>query len=236
MRVFVALAILTATLAACSSGSDRMDSRGNVSPRNLPDERPQRNLLNPAQAYTQAIAQKEAGDCETAAPMLKRLADRGPGYENAQLALGQCLMTLAEDNDTDRLAALLWTRRAADGGWPEAQVDLVVLYGNDPLFEDYEDALYWLAVYDNNPRKARIGYTPPPEGLLEAVRNRATESEWAAAQEKAMAFVETPYIGLRRTQSGTEDEEMMIPGEGDQPQLRRGERRRRADEEAPTAQ
>ena len=235
MRVIFTVLCLVA-LAACASGSDRMDRRGNISPRNLPDERPERNLLNPAQAYTQAMDQKAAGNCDQAAPMLKRLADRGPGYENAQLALGQCLMTLAEDNDTDRLAALVWTRRAADGGWPEAQVDLVVLYGNDPLFQDLEDALYWLAVYDNNPRKARIGYSPPPEGLLEAVRARATDAQWAGAQQKAISFVETPYIGLRRTQAESEDADMMIPGEGGPPQVQRGERRRRADEAEATSQ
>lgn len=139
---------------------------------------------DPNAAYIQATALKAKGDCENAAALLRPVAALGPGYENAQTVLGECLLT----RPADSADGVTWLTRAADAGWPEAQAALAGHYGLSAEPRNGPEAAYWLALYDANPGKARIGFRPVDESLLQSLRANLDDEEKAAGLRRAATW------------------------------------------------
>jgi hypothetical protein len=140
--------------------------------------------------YADGMALKAKGDCTGAVPKLRQVAALGPGYEGAQTALGECLL---QGNPADLTAeyqeGLTWLWRAADSGWPEAQVRLAYAYALGPkTVRNAEEAAYWLALYRNNTGKARIGFTPFPADQLAAIDASIPAAAKAAGEQRAATW------------------------------------------------
>ena len=123
--------------------------------------------------YRRTLEQKAAGDCQKTLAPLKTLAHQGPGYEGAQQALGECLLqNAAPDAVTDQLDALVWLRRAAEGGRTEAQGTLAAVYLDGPeALRNREQALFWYALYKDNASRGRVAFValaPATEAHLQA--------------------------------------------------------------------
>jgi TPR repeat protein len=184
-RLFVGLCLAAIALAGCG-GRRAMDSLDDMVVEERADGtriavRPGRD---PNAAYIQATDLKAKGDCATAITLLHPVARLGPGYENAQTALGECLVL----KDDGREEGLTWLTRAADAGWPEAQASLAVYFGRDTPTRKSEEAAYWLALYDANTSKARVGFRAPDAAILGAVRGSLTETERASGQRRAATW------------------------------------------------
>ena len=142
-------------------------------------------------AYSQGVELKAKGDCKAAVLKLRGPANIGPGYENAQTALGDCLLKLAGNSDlsSDYLEGLTWLHRAADGGWPEAQAALAQAHTIGPAaLRNQAEAAFWLALYDANPSKARIGFTAFDPAGLAAIRAKLTPADKAAGEQRAATW------------------------------------------------
>jgi TPR repeat protein len=183
-RLLAGLCIAAIALAGCG-GRRGMDPRDDMVVQERADGtriavRPGRD---PNAAYIQATELKAKGDCAAAITLLRPVARLGPGYENAQTALGECLIA----NEKEREEGMTWLTRAADAGWPEAQASLAAYFnGSSP--RNGEEAAYWLALYDMNPNKARVGFRAPDAKVLGAVRGSLSEPEKAAGQRRAAAW------------------------------------------------
>ncbi len=145
---------------------------------------------DPNGAYIQATDFKGKGDCATAIKLLRPVARLGPGYENAQTALGECLL---ESADT-REEGVTWITRAADAGWPEAQASLAFHFGGDASAHNGDEAAYWLALYDSNPGKARVAFQAPDPKTMGAVRAALTDAEKAAGVKRAAGWRQKLWI------------------------------------------
>jgi len=114
--------------------------------------------------YLRALELKASGNCEQAIPMFYRLAQRGEGFELAQFHLGECMMRAAEQtpSDTGFLTGLVWVRRAAEAGNPQAQATLALFYlGGPEALRDREEAALWFALFERNPARKRPAFSSP---------------------------------------------------------------------------
>lgn len=157
-----------------------------------PDGTPQtvRTGRDPNAAYIQAIALKDQGNCPGAIILLQPVAGLGPGYETAQTALGACL--LAQDDTRDE--GVTWLTRAADAGWPEAQFALAQHYGAATPARDGTTAAYWLALFDNNPAQARVGFRAPDPNVLRTLRASLSTTEKDAGAALASGWERKLWI------------------------------------------
>ncbi len=138
--------------------------------------------------FVRAEELRAAGDCAAASALYYRLAQRGPGFERSQYGLGLCLIG---DNpptraDTRYLEGLLWLRRAAEAGHPDAQLRLAELYHAGPvnMRDDRESALWWSLFEDNRQRRA-VGYEEPDPKRLAALAKAFDETLLKAAASQA---------------------------------------------------
>lgn len=192
-RTGALLCVCAAALAVAGCGGRRgppPDDRIVVG-RNA-DGTPQtvRTGRDPNAAYIQAIALKDQGDCPGAIVLLKPVAGLGPGYETAQTALGECLLT----QDDTREEGVTWLTRAADAGWPEAQFALAEYYSADSPAHDGVTAAYWLALFDNNPIQARIGFRPPDPTTVTRLHARLSAAEKEAGAKQAAGWTRKLWI------------------------------------------
>lgn len=112
--------------------------------------------------YSQALDLKSDGDCDKAIPLFHRLAMRGQGFELAQYHLADCLLMTAPSSATDTswLEALLWMRRAAEAGAPEAQGRLAALYAIGPEnARNLVEAAMWYHLFQVNPARKKPGFS-----------------------------------------------------------------------------
>lgn len=184
---FVFAAIALFGLTACGGGGDRDDRESRdrevggiyepgVGGRGLII----RPGADPNKIFTQAMDLKTKDDCTKAAVQLRRVVMMGPGYENAQTALGECLTQTETglESTSDYLEGIVWLRRAADAGWPEAQGRLAQLYAFGPSsVHNGGEAAYWFALYDTNPSKSRIGFVPLDATAVAAVKKTLSPAE-----------------------------------------------------------
>jgi hypothetical protein len=129
-------------------------------------------------AYSDGIELKKAGNCAGAVEKLTPVAGLGPGYENAQYALGDCLVGSAASAETSQhMEGLVWLIRAGDGGWTEANGKLAQLYAvGPPSLRNLDEAAFRLALYRNGASLTRLGFTPM-EGKIEAAIDNAVGNE-----------------------------------------------------------
>ena len=190
-RAFAASAVLLSGLLLAGCGGDDRDQRdgAGVLIGGSPGHGTMvRGGLDANALYSQGMDLKAKGDCKGASIKLRPPANLGPGYENAQTALGECLLQVAGNGDlsSDYLEGLAWLRRAADGGWPEAQLDLAQTYLMGPAtFRNTAEAAYWLALYDANGGKSRIGFVAFDPSELAALRTKIPAADKALAEKRA---------------------------------------------------
>ncbi|MEN3977107.1 hypothetical protein [Emcibacter sp. SYSU 3D8] len=189
VRLLAAALVLSLAVAGCSSKPQR-------SP--LPKDRNAVDRIS--NAYVRAVELQAAGDCEKASRLLFRVAMQGIGYEDAQRRLGECTIVLAKGERTRYLDGIVWLRRAAEAGWPEAQGSLAYEYATGPMADGVE-AARWLTLYENNPRMKRLGFTPMTADKLARIRAMITPEQLAKGQAAAAAFVPvtwTPPAAAKR--------------------------------------
>ena len=177
-------------LAACGGGGhgDQPDNPAMVERGFTGRNRVIRAGLDANRAYTEAVDMKARGDCKGAVQKLRPVANLGPGYENAQTALGQCLLELAGNSElsSDYLEGMTWLSRAADAGWPEAQIALAQTHALGPaVIRTGEEAAYWLALYEDNPEKSRVGFVPTDPSAIDAIKARLSATDLAAGKSRA---------------------------------------------------
>jgi TPR repeat protein len=190
-RLIVPLLGLSVALAACSSGEREGPSaaEAKVYMKGLNGRDVALRPGSDANAiYAEAMALKAKGDCAGAIPKLRRVAALGPGYEDAQTALGVCLLETSKSPDfgSDYSEAMTWLLRAGEAGWPEAQGELAGVYALGPTaVRNLDEAGYWLALYRDNPAKARVGFVPMAEDRLAAIQHAVPAAAQAAGEQRA---------------------------------------------------
>jgi len=139
--------------------------------------------------YLRALELKASGNCAQSIPIFYRLARRGQGFELAQFHLGECLMRGAEQSaiSTQFLSGLVWIRRAADAGAPQAQATLALFYlGGPESLRDRKEAALWFVLFESNPQRKKPGFSSPLSdeevGRLEAAFSEDLRAE---AEERA---------------------------------------------------
>ena len=177
----LALALaLTLTAAACGGGSKR--------------EPPP--LTDSSKVLEEGTLLQAAGKCDQAVPYLYHLADQGQGFEIAQYRLGKCRLTQGggDPNSDATLDGLLWLRRAAGGGQPEAQAELANFYTNGPAkLRDPVEAAMWLSIYESNGRRHLVGFNPMPVTTLRQLKETLGDDNLAEGQKRANAWRQIPW-------------------------------------------
>ncbi len=189
IRPIAAILMLGIAVAACSSKPQR-------SP--LPKDRNAVDRIS--DAYVRAVELQGQGDCQKASKLLYRVAMQGAGYEDAQRRLGECTIALAAGDRTKYMDGIVWLRRAAEAGWPEAQGSLAYEYATGSMADPVE-AARWLILYENNPKMKRLGFTPMAADKLARTRARITPEQMAQGQAAAASFIPqawTPPAAAKR--------------------------------------
>ena len=200
-------------LAACAGGDAPRTPEERVEQLMAMQELPTVDVS--ARLYTQALELKAAGNCAAAIPPFYNLASRGDGYELAQYHLAACLLEAAEPSivSTDFLEGLLWLRRSAEAGSPEAQGELARLYlGGPPGVRDVREAALWYELHLANPAAKRPGFSPLPRAVAQGIEAALPEDVRAAARERARSW--------RKTVWRAPDGGMATLGESDHPRRR----------------
>lgn len=93
-----------------------------------------------ARDFERAVTLKDNGRCDQAAPMLEKLADRGRGWELAQVHLADCLMQAGEE-----VRAVRYLTLASESNEPRAQARLALahLEGRGGLAVNRTEAAKW---------------------------------------------------------------------------------------------
>jgi TPR repeat protein len=177
LRLTATLSLVAAAaifLAACAAGGGhRRDADGNLVPT--------AREIDPASTfYSDTVEAAEKGDCAGNIQPLTCFAYRGHGYEGAQTTLGQCLMRGGQAE-----AGIVWLKRAAEGGWPDAQKALAKLYlkGTGVPQSNVEAGL-WTDLYSKNPSLLSLGVVPDMT-LAEEVRAVLSADERTEARRRA---------------------------------------------------
>lgn len=200
----VVIASFAAGLTACSSGPEREG----------PDRREAGlyiqglgggQIIRPGpsanEAYSVGMDLKAKGDCKGAVDKLTPVANLGPGYENAQAAVGECLLIQNSASDSGRLfEAMMWLTRAADGGWTEAQGKLAEVYALGPAGQrNLDEAAYWFVLYRMNASMKRIGFTPMDPDVAAKIAAVVGPERIKAAEPRAAAWQMKPWVPPRAT-------------------------------------
>lgn len=187
--------ILTAlaTLAVTTAEAQRSSGQNNVRDRLAAS----RQVLDP---YWDGFIAMAKGNCDEAISELAGYAIKGRGFEDAQTALGTCLMmragydpskaqnrhnrSLADNKEfkTGRDIIL----RAADAGFHEAQAEIVRLYlENLAPNQDWAEGAKWAHLYLTNPTRLSIGLENNISGSIDQLKNSMTDAEWLEGKERA---------------------------------------------------
>ena len=178
---FAALAVATGlALSACGMGGEahRRDADGNVQPT--------ARELDPASTrYSDTMDAAKQGDCsEQVMTRLTCYAYRGHGYEGAQTALGQCFI-----KRKDEAKGITWLTRAADSGWPGAQMRLANLYLDDESgTNDPAEGGKWAMLYRKNPSLLSLG-VQPDKSVTEKMNASLDPTAMADAQTRANKWI-----------------------------------------------
>ena len=176
-----------------------------VRDQQISDELRQRRAERAARLdpYWDGFILKYEGNCEAATAKLYPIAALGLGYEEAQTALGECLLTLAgmpKDHATpparDTILAkdnfqsgITWILTAAQSGGFKAQGILVALYAaNLGPDSDPVEAAKWAHLYLTNPTRLNLGAPVLAQGAIDALETRLDRETWLAGKERARVW------------------------------------------------
>ncbi len=194
IKPLAAILILSIAMAACSSA-----------PKRSPLPKDKNAVDRMSDAYVRGVELQTQGDCEKASKLFARVANLGNGYEDAQRRLGECTIALAGGDQAKYMEGIVWLRRAAEAGWPEAQGVLAYEYVAGPA-PDLAEAARWLAIYESNPRIKRLGFTPLPAGKLARVRAGLTPEQIAQGQAAAASFVPVSWVPPAAAKKAAEEQ------------------------------
>lgn len=195
LRLGATLSLVAAAaflLAACGTGGGhRRDADGNLVPT--------AREMDPAGTfYSDTIEAAEKGDCQDNIQALTCFAYRGHGYEGAQTMLGQCLMRTGKTGD-----GVVWLKRAADGGWPDAQKLLAHLYlDGKGVPQNNVEAGFWTDLYSKNPSLLSLG-VQPDMSLAQQMRDTLSADEEAEARRRADAWLPTYWQSAEQLDAKT---------------------------------
>ncbi len=212
MKTLAPMLVLLA-LAACASGGGGRDRA--VSAKRFEQVRQIPTVDVSSRLYTQALAKKTAGDCAGAIPGFYELAQRGDGYELAQYHLADCLLRDAEPrlDSTDYLAALVWMRRAAEAGSPEAQGALALIYLEGPEgLRDPAEAAFWYELSLANPAAKRPGTRPLDRDKRNRLEAALDPDLRAAARARVKSWHKTVWRAPRPVRAPAGDKGRRGPG------------------------
>lgn len=181
------------------------DALAQVRDRQINDELRQRRAERAARLdpYWDGFILKYEGNCEAATAKLYPIAALGLGYEEAQTALGECLLTLAglpkdhatpPANDTilaedNFQSGITWILTAAQSGGFKAQGILVALYAaNLGPDRDPAEAAKWAHLYLTNPTRLNLGAPVLAQGAIDALETRLDRETWLAGKERARVW------------------------------------------------
>ncbi len=160
----------------------------------------QMTRINP---YWKGFILKAQGDCATASKHLRPIAKLGFGYEEAQVALGQCLLQIAGFSQTaavqpDRaglikeaafIEAIAWLQRAAEAGNFKAQGVLVSLYAvNLGPNTDLVEGAKWAHLYLTNPTRLNLGAPVLTQASINQLKDNMDTDNWLIGKERARAW------------------------------------------------
>ena len=160
----------------------------------------------PRNPYWDGFILKQQGNCAGAVRKLLPIAQRGRGYEDAQTALGECLLQLAglpltEADPPARknmfandgfLEGLGWIGRAADSGNFTAQGMLVALYAiNLGPSEDPIEGAKWAHLYITNPTRLNLGAPILAHASIDHLRQTMPKKDWLLGKERARLWSPT---------------------------------------------
>ena len=156
-------------------------------------------------AYSDGIDFKTRGDCKSAITKLSPVANLGPGYENAQAALGDCLISTATNpEDSQYMEGLVWLIRAADGSWTDAQGKLAQVYAIGPESKrNLEEAALRLALYRASASMARIGFTPLSKSVEDAIAKAIGAERVKAGETRAATWQPKLWVPPKSTTTET---------------------------------
>ena len=198
LRTWLPAATCWALLAACGGREGPNDQQAQMYMAGLGGRGVMlRAGIDPNAVYGEAITLKAKGDCPGAVIKLRQVAPLGPGYENAQTALGDCLLQGAggADLSADYLDGLTWLRRAGDAGWPEAQARLAAAHGLGPTaIRNSEESAYWLALYRANTGKSRVGFVALSAEQMAAIETAIPAAAKAAGEKRAESWTRKVWI------------------------------------------
>ncbi len=184
-------------LAACASGGGGDDA---ASAKRFEQVRRIPTVDVSSRLYTQALERKTAGDCAGAIPGFYELAQRGDGYELAQYHLADCLLRDAEPSlhSTAYLDAVVWMRRAAEAGSPEAQAALALIYLEGPEgLRDPAEAAFWYELARANPAAKRPGARPLDRDKRRRLEAALDPDLRAAARARVKSWRKTVWSAPR---------------------------------------
>ena len=179
----IVVVLAASLLAGCSGKPDRPGG---------PDRQSAGERLTAIYARAQRLTAE--GRCGEVEGLLFYLAMQGRGFEDTQTWLGNCIiaglppdtMTAGQTPSARLLEGLMWLRRAAEAGRPEAQVALAGLYLDGPvMMRDPLEAAMWLALYERNMAKIRLDFTPPSDDAVDRLTALLTPEQRATGQARA---------------------------------------------------
>ncbi len=187
--VFLIAAVIA--LAACGSGKQRLpEVPADVAQEFKADPEAARLLqilqVNRTAAFGEASELAKGGNCRSAIPALRCLARDGQGAAPAQFLLGDCLSK--DDRTVER--GLSWIRRAADGGYLDAQRRLFEAYRvGSGVAPDKVEALKWLILSETNQVALSLGQSVDIDFVTKRDFDRSlTEQERLAGRDGARAW------------------------------------------------
>ena len=148
----------------------------------------------PVSRDSMAIAEdmRLKGECDKAVPILRRLSDRGAGFEISQLDLGLCLLDLAKlESDAAKAGALRgeaasWILRAANAGFAKAQAKSVVLYLDAVgVAADPVEAQKWALLYHDNGMRLGFGLPDIAPDLRQRLDTALNDAGRSQARKRA---------------------------------------------------
>ncbi|MGI9439600.1 MAG: hypothetical protein ACR2OT_01340 [Parvibaculales bacterium] len=150
--------------------------------------------------YWDGFILKRQGNCDAAIIKLYPIAQRGYGYEEAQTALGECLLRLAGLPDNNQQAperaktlnndtfkqGMGWILNAAKRGNFTAQGVLVALYAaNLGPKEDVIEGAKWSHLYLTNPTRLNLGAPARAQSSIDYLQTSMTKTDWLLGKERA---------------------------------------------------